>query len=53
MLKTYDMAKLLGISSAQGLADIDYIAAKGEIWAPMMMQGSVLVLPEEKLQALK
>lgn len=53
VLKTYDMAKLLGISSAQGLADIDYIAAKGEIWAPMMMQGSVLVLPEEKLQALK
>lgn len=53
ILKTYDMAKLLGVSSAQGLADIDYISAKGEIWAPMMMQGSVLVLPTENLKALK
>lgn len=51
ILKNLDMSKLLGIDSAQGLADIEYKAATGEIWAPMMMKGSVLVLSEEALKA--
>lgn len=51
ILKNLDMSKLLGIDSAQGLADIEYKASTGEIWAPMMMKGSVLVLSEEALKA--
>lgn len=52
ILKNYDMAKVFGIDSAQGLADIEYKASTGEIWAPMMMKGSVLVLSEEALKAI-
>lgn len=42
--QTYDMAKVLGLKSAQGFADIVYNAKTQQIWAPMMLNGSVLVL---------
>ena len=44
VVKTYDMAKVLGIESAQGLANIAYVKDKQQLWAPMMLSGSVLVL---------
>lgn len=44
LLQTFDMAKVLSIKSAQGFADIVYNAKTQQIWAPMMLNGSVLVL---------
>ncbi len=44
VLKTFDMAKVLGIESAKGLANITYVKDKQQLWAPMMLNGSVLVL---------
>lgn len=42
-LAEYDMAKILGVKSTKGLADIEYMENKKEIWAPMMIDGTVLV----------
>jgi sugar lactone lactonase YvrE len=42
-LAEYDMAKILGVKSTKGLADIEYMENKKEIWAPMMIDGKVLV----------
>ena len=42
-LAGYDLAKIMGIESAGGLADIEYMETKKEIWAPMMRDGTVLV----------
>ena len=44
VVKTYDMAKVLGLESAKGLANIAYVKDKKQLWAPMMLNGSVLVL---------
>ena len=44
ILKTYDLAKVLGLESAKGLANIAYVKDKQQLWAPMMLNGSVLVL---------
>lgn len=53
VLQNLDMAKHFGIDSAQGFADIEYKATTGEIWVPMMLKGSVLVLSEEVVKTLK
>lgn len=43
LLAKYEMEKILGVKSAQGLADIEYIEDKKQIWAPMMLNGAVMV----------
>ena len=43
MLASYDLAKIMNVKSAGGLADIEYMENKKEIWAPMMRDGTVLV----------
>lgn len=47
-LAEYDMAKIMGVESAGGLADIEYMESKKEIWAPMMRDGTVLVFSVAK-----
>ncbi len=42
-LAEYDMAKILGVKSTKGLADIEYMEDTKQIWAPMMINGTVLV----------
>jgi sugar lactone lactonase YvrE len=42
-LAEYDMAKILGVESTKGLADIEYMEDTKQIWAPMMINGTVLV----------
>lgn len=43
LLAKYEMAKMLGVKSTKGLADIEYLEDKKQIWAPMMLNGAVMV----------
>ena len=43
IIQTFDMAKVLAVESAKGFSDIYYHQARGQLWAPMMLNGSVLV----------
>ena len=43
IIQTFDMAKVLAVKQAKGFADIYYHQARGQLWAPMMLNGSVLV----------
>jgi len=43
LLAKYEMAKILGLKSTKGLADIEYLESKKQIWAPMMLNGAVMV----------
>jgi len=42
-VQSFDIAKILGIESAQGFADMTYVQDKQQLWAPLMFKGSVLV----------
>jgi len=44
ILKSFDMAKILGIEDARGLADIVFIKDKEQIWVTMMSTGTVHML---------
>ena len=43
VVRSFDMAKVLAVESAKGFADIAYHPLRGQLWAPMMLNGSVLV----------
>lgn len=42
--KTIDIAKMAGLKSAQGFADIAFLKSEQKIYAPMMLSGNVMVI---------
>jgi len=53
ILKSFDMAKILGVESARGLADIVHVKDKEQIWVTMMGNGTMQMLSIGKKQEAK